>query len=107
MPRNAPTSLLRSQVFRATTTNPHTKDFTHLLPFPRHWAKRTSHKDPHVNTVKPHERIKYWNIVPGDKIGLLGDRANTVHEVLSVNKLSNRVFLKNSASGVRLFGSAS
>jgi hypothetical protein len=95
MPRTQVVSLTRTQVFRATTTVPHTTDFSHLLPFPRSWAKRTSHKDPHLNTVRAHQRIKYWNIVPGDKIGLWGDKENTVHEVQSINKLSNRVFLKN------------
>ena len=48
-----------------------------------------------MKSVKPKDRIKWWNIVPGDQVRLLGDTEGTIHEVLSINRLSNRVFLKN------------
>lgn len=65
-----------------------------MKPIPRHWTKRMTFKDPSLKPINPKDRIKYWNIVPGDRIGLLGDRFKTIHEVLSINKLTNRVYLK-------------
>lgn len=56
--------------------------------------KRTSIRDPVIKSVRPKDRIKYWNVVPGDQIRLLGDKKNTLHEVLSINRISNRVFVK-------------
>jgi hypothetical protein len=99
MPGRAPAikTLTRAQVFRSTTTSPHTKTLDHLRTFPRAWLKRSSHKDPHMSTVRPADRISWWNIVPGDKIGLRGDKDGVIHDVLSVNKLSNRVFLAGAA----------
>jgi hypothetical protein len=65
-----------------------------MLPFPKKWLKRFSIRDPVIKSVRPADRIKYWNVVPGDQIRLLGDKTNTLHEVLSINKISNRVFVK-------------
>lgn len=89
-----PQFLSKHSVLRAVTTSPWTKDFRHLLSFPRHWARRQTRHDPVVKSVAPRDRIKYWNIVPGDQVRLLGDKEGRVREVLSVNKLSNRVFVK-------------
>lgn len=69
----------------------------HLQPFPRVWTKRNSWADPHLKPVKPSDRIKWWNIVPGDQIRLLGDKHKELHEVLSINRLTNRVYLKGTA----------
>jgi hypothetical protein len=91
-------SLSRVQVLRATTTSPWTKDFRHLLPIPRRWTKRVTFKNPHIKVVAPQQRIKYWNIVPGDRIRVRGEPEGTIHEVLSINRLSNRVFLKGVVS---------
>ena len=44
--------------------------------------------------TKPKDRIKHWNIVPGDFVKIRGDTNGPVHEVHRVNKLSNRVILK-------------
>jgi len=82
----------------ATTTRPWTTNFKHLLPIPRKWLKRTSIRDPVIKAARPDDRIKYWNIVPGDQIRLLGDKSNTLHEVLSINRISNRVFVKGTAN---------
>jgi hypothetical protein len=71
-----------------------------MKPIPRHWTKRMTFKDPSVKPINPQDRIKYWNIVPGDQISLLGDRNKALHEVLSINKLTNRVYLKG-AQNVR------
>ncbi|KAF7776307.1 hypothetical protein Agabi119p4_4700 [Agaricus bisporus var. burnettii] len=63
--------------------------------------KRFTVRDPVIKSVKPKDRIKYWNVVPGDQIRLLGDSSNRLHEVLSINKISNRVFVKGAVSGVQ------
>jgi hypothetical protein len=87
-------SLSRLQVLRATTTSPWTKDFRHMGPIPRHWMRRKTTQDPYIKAVPPKQRIKFWNIVPGDQIRVKGDPEGAIHEVLSVNRISNRVFLK-------------
>ncbi|KAG6833856.1 hypothetical protein H0H87_011790 [Tephrocybe sp. NHM501043] len=69
-----------------------------MLPIPKKFLKRFSIRDPIVKAVRPRDRIKYWNIVPGDQIRLLGDQKNTLHEVLSINRFSNRVFVKGQAN---------
>ncbi|KAG6818845.1 hypothetical protein H0H93_001082, partial [Arthromyces matolae] len=90
--------LTRRQVQQATTAQPWTKNFRHLLPIPKKFLKRFSIRDPLPKTVRPRDRIKYWNIVPGDQIRLLGDKNNTLHEVLSINRFSNRVFVKGQSN---------
>ena len=49
-----------------------------------------------VSTQLPEirDRIKWWNIVPGDKVRIRGDKSNTIQEVYSVNKFANHVFLR-------------
>jgi hypothetical protein len=93
-PEMAAMYLSKSRVFRATTDSPFTRDFKHLLPIPRHWLIRRSWESQKIKAVRPSDRIKYWNIVPGDKIADRRDPSKAIHEVLSINKLSNRVFLK-------------
>jgi hypothetical protein len=88
--------LTAAQVRAATTNNPWTKDFRHLQPFPLRFIKRHSFDDILVKGTKPLDRIKYWNIVPGDRVRILGDKEGNVLEVAKINKLSNRVYLKGS-----------
>jgi hypothetical protein len=88
----------RRQLLNAATTNPWTTDFRHLLPFPKKWLKRSTRRDPVIKSVRPRDRIKYWNVVAGDQIRLLGDKSNTLHEVLSINRISNRVFVKGAVN---------
>lgn len=86
-------SLSRVQVLKATTRIPWTKHFRHLLPVPKHWSERRSRYDPGIKAVPVKDRIKYWNVVPGDKIRIRGE-GSKLHEVLSINRFSNRVYLK-------------
>lgn len=79
----------------AATQSPATTNFNHLRSIPRAWLIRRTRHDPKLKSVRAQDRIKWWNIVPGDQIRLRGDREGTIHEVLSINRLSNRVFLKN------------
>ena len=83
-----------NEVFRAWTTSPYTKTFRHLLPYNRHLEKRKTFRDPIIKSVKPKDRIKYWNIVPGDQVRIRGEETKSIYEVMSVNRLSNQVRLK-------------
>lgn len=82
----------------AVTSIPWTTNFRHLLPIPKKWMKRSSQRDPAIKSVRPKDRIKYWNIVPGDQIRVLGESSNSLHEVLSINRISNRVFVKGAVN---------
>jgi hypothetical protein len=93
--------LTAGQVRAAVTSNPWTKDFRHLEAFPTSYLKRYSFKDMLVKAAKPQDRIKYWNIVPGDRVRITGDKGDQVLEVAKINKLSNRVYLKGSSTNVR------
>ena len=93
---------LRGLSFRSfcqpQTKSPWTRDFRHLEPIPRHWYGRLRERG---QDVPPKDRIKFWNIVPGDKIRIRGDQASKIHEVFEINKLKNLVFLKkDSKEGV-------
>jgi len=89
--------LTKRNALNATTKLGITTHFNHLRSIPRAWLIRRSKHDPKLKSVRPADRIKWWNIVPGDQIRLRGDPDGALHEVLSINRLSNRVFLKNTA----------
>ncbi|TFY52113.1 hypothetical protein EVJ58_g10189, partial [Rhodofomes roseus] len=84
----------QQQVARAWTGSPLTKDFRHLLRIPPQWQKRVSRLDPVIKFVKPKDRIKYWNIIPGDQVRLRNDRSGKIYQVNMINRLSNRIMLK-------------
>jgi len=90
--------LTRRTALNATTKNPALCNFNHLRNIPRVWLIRRTKHDPKLKSVRATDRIKFWNIVPGDHIRLRGDEDSTIHEVLSINRLSNRVFLKGPAN---------
>ena len=91
----------RNEVLQAWTASPYTKSFRHLLPYNRHWERRMTFRDPIIKSAKPKDRIKYWNIVPGDQVRIRGEESKTIYEVMSINKLRNQVRLKvpSSVSG--------
>jgi len=66
--------------------------------------RKTKH-DPKLKSVRHSDRIKWWNVVPGDQIRLRGDKEGTLHDVLSINRLSNQVFLKGVTVRVQLSSS--
>src|SRR5712671_8128423 len=92
--------LTAAQVRSAITSNPWTKDFLHMQPFPLRYLKQISPAAMPVKAAKPQDRIKYWNIVPGDRVRITGDKEGKVLEVAKINKLSNRIYLKG-ATNVR------
>ena len=79
----------------AVTTKQHTTNFRHLLPVNKRVVKYRGEGVPGVKTAPAKDRIKWWNIVPGDQIRLVGDSEGTLHEVQRVNKLTNRVLVKS------------
>lgn len=84
----------RFQAFRGSTSV-WTRSLRHVdAVLPRSWSKRVSFDDPRIKDVKPKDRIKWWNIVPGDQVRVRGDPHGTLREVQLVNKLSNMVYLK-------------
>ena len=91
----------RQQVAQAWTKSPLTKDFRHLLPLPLYWQIRRSRLDPVTKFTKTKDRIKYWNIVPGDQIRLRNDRSGKIYQVNQINRLTNRVSLMKETDEVR------
>ncbi|THV05388.1 hypothetical protein K435DRAFT_849954 [Dendrothele bispora CBS 962.96] len=93
--------LTRADIIRAVTKSPSTKHFRHLLPVNKHLKRLL--KFPHFEAfskkvVPEKDRIKYWNVVPGDQVRIRGDRNSTLHEVVAINKFRNRVFVRNTQS---------
>jgi len=95
-------ALSRAQVRNAFTAFGVTRDFLHMQPIPRWWTQRMGWFDSKIHVVKPKDRIKYWNIVPGDQVRLRGDPEGRIYEVNMINRLSNRVLLKTEQDNVSL-----
>ncbi|PIL36731.1 hypothetical protein GSI_00420 [Ganoderma sinense ZZ0214-1] len=88
-------SITSRELAYAATTGSFMRNFRHLLPVPRFMVRGPFLPGQSVpKDTKPKDRIKYWNIVPGDFIKIRGETNGPVHEVHRVNKLSNRVILK-------------
>ncbi|KAF9268242.1 hypothetical protein L218DRAFT_954604 [Marasmius fiardii PR-910] len=89
--------LTRYDIIEAITKSPWTTNFRHLLPVTKRIKRsleRPSWKTFSKKVAETRDRIKYWNIVPGDQIRLLGDTRGTLQEVLAINKLRNRVYVR-------------
>ncbi|KAG8730905.1 hypothetical protein FRC12_020017, partial [Ceratobasidium sp. 428] len=83
---------------RYLTVSRITKDFRHIT---RNSNYRQRNRVPSIvaptsNYPKPSDRIKYWNIVPGDFVRVVrgGNADNQKREVLSVDKAKNLVNVK-------------
>lgn len=82
------------QARRAATASPWTKELRHLEPLPKHWSDRRKVPGALQNVTRPKDRIKWWNIVPGDQVKIRNSRINEILEVAQINKLTNMVYLK-------------
>jgi hypothetical protein len=87
-----PTKYLGARLMRAAQTeNPWTENFNHMLPFAQglRWPKEH---------VSPAQRIKYWNIVPGDQVRVIRGKDKEIRTVVEINKLTNRVSARTVSS---------
>ncbi|KAI0771479.1 hypothetical protein BD413DRAFT_548891 [Trametes elegans] len=88
-------SITAKELAYAATSQVFTRSFRHLLPVPRFLVRGPFMPgQPKPKDTKPKDRIKFWNIVPGDYVRVRGDTSGTIREVHKVNKISNRVLLK-------------
>ena len=92
-PKPVPVSRVQVLLGQNTTW---TRDLRHVKAvIPRAWHKeRTVFKQPKFKDTKPKDRIKWWNIVPGDEVRLRGDPQELIHEVRRINRYTNRVYLR-------------
>jgi len=65
-----------------------------LLSINKRFLQKTSDGTT-VKAAPARDRIKWWNVVPGDQVRVMGDKKMPMREVLAVNKVSNRVFLQS------------
>lgn len=83
-------------VAKSITDNPWIKDFNHLLPVHRYPGKQEA---PFRNTVRPADRIKLWNIVPGDQFrAVWRDGCTEVFDVGAISRFRNRVWARPKVS---------
>jgi hypothetical protein len=67
------------------------------LPAPRmrrRARKALDGKLPTSSWLPSDQRIRWWNIVPGDQVRVLGQESAGVREVLAIDKLTNMVYLR-------------
>ncbi|KAG7096659.1 hypothetical protein E1B28_004074 [Marasmius oreades] len=89
--------LARNDITSAITKSPWTTNFRHLLPVTKRLKRaleRPTWKTFSKKVAETRDRIKYWNVVPGDQIRLLRDTRGTLQEVLAINKFRNRVYVR-------------
>jgi hypothetical protein len=91
-----PLGVARRQLTRESLT----RNFEHLLPNTREVFRPRQGQGLRVNVVPVKNRIKWWNIVPGDQVRVRGRESEGTKEVFAINKFANRVFLKNTKQPV-------
>jgi hypothetical protein len=101
MPRTSTKIISPSQLTRATTLSTVTRSLKHLLPF-RFQRRPGDRRDKEEEPVHVNERIKWWNIVPGDKVKILDFKDTRQWRVHSINKLSNKVYVEDPDAPVRV-----
>lgn len=87
--------LLQSSMSKSFITTAQTTNFRHLVQLQRR-KKLPGIQERKSVPVK--DRIKWWNIVPGDRVRLMTDKENRLHEVKGINKYWNRVYVDNEKS---------
>ncbi|KAF8211500.1 hypothetical protein K438DRAFT_1569155 [Mycena galopus ATCC 62051] len=96
VPKAPLTQFLKKHLHEGTRL-PWTTNFNHLRRVPRHLNKGAKHMHDSFNPDKnlgfdiPKERIKFWNIVPGDLVRVRGRYGNKLREVFKIRRLENIV----------------
>jgi hypothetical protein len=95
MPPSSGARLATWELRNAVSSSPFTTNFRHLLPVNKRIVQGRGEAKPGIKTAPAKDRIKWWNIVPGDQVRVMADKEGVMREVLGVNKISNRVFLQS------------
>ncbi|KAJ7367937.1 hypothetical protein DFH08DRAFT_829826 [Mycena albidolilacea] len=96
VPKKPLTEFLRKALHEGTRL-PWTTNFNHLRRVPRHLKKTSKYMHDSFDPDKkfsfhiPNERIKFWNIVPGDFVRVRGRYGNKLREVFRIRRLENIV----------------
>jgi len=80
---------------RKVTQDGLTRNMDHLLPNTRSVFHPRRLNFAKVNVVPVKQRIKWWNIVPGDQIRIRGRESDGIKEVFAIDRFANRVIFKN------------
>ncbi|KAK7061414.1 nucleoside transporter [Favolaschia claudopus] len=76
---------------------PWTTNFNHMRRVPRHLTKNSKYMHDSFDPDKkysfhiPKDRVKFWNIVPGDLVRVRGRYGNKLREVFRIRRLENIV----------------
>lgn len=87
--------LQRNEIREVFSKRQTTTHFRHLLPARKADVKKKNSIDEIPPIAKTKDRIKWWNIIPGDLVRVEGDNHSPVREVKGINKLTNEVFLES------------
>lgn len=99
VPKASLTAYLKKKL-HAGTRKPWTTNFNHMRPVPRRLRDNKQSEDafdPHKKAAFdiPKTRIKFWNVVPGDKVRVRGRYGNRLRQVFRIRRLENVVeFIK-------------
>ncbi|KAJ7638489.1 hypothetical protein FB45DRAFT_1132403 [Roridomyces roridus] len=82
---------------------PWTTNFNHMRFVPKRlrsnkWNWDAFNPDQKNDVVIPQERVKFWNIVPGDKVRVRGRYGNKLREVFKIRRLENIVEFRSPAN---------
>ncbi|KZS97569.1 hypothetical protein SISNIDRAFT_449089 [Sistotremastrum niveocremeum HHB9708] len=92
--------MTRSRILaQSTTTNAATTNLRHMQPVPKHLTHTRKLGIQKFKLSATKDRIKWWNIVPGDFIRVRGKEDEGIKEVMAVNKWKNWVYLKGTQLG--------
>ncbi|KAJ7755652.1 hypothetical protein DFH07DRAFT_821313 [Mycena maculata] len=96
LPKAPLTKYLRDTL-RQGTRIPWTTNFDHMRTIPKKirnvskWQSDAFNPNSRDNLVIPRERVKFWNIVPGDRVRVRGRYGNVLRDVFRIRRLENIV----------------
>ncbi|KAJ7477084.1 hypothetical protein B0H11DRAFT_2029613 [Mycena galericulata] len=90
-----PLNQLLRQKLHGGTKIPWTTNFNHMRRIPRKLrnssASDSFDPDEKDRIIIPRERVKFWNVVPGDRVRVRGRYGNNLREVFRIRRLENLV----------------